>query len=138
MDSEMESREKILKGLGPVRWLRSAGLFALLFPVLLTLSFVIANKISPGSTAFLVSGASWTHRFWSLLFYTFAAGAFLLFVNLARVCPRCGEGFFKRQGWQPKKSRSIGKGSGFGFNVNTFSRKCLNCGLKIDGSNIDD
>lgn len=140
MESQFETREKILQGLRPMRWHRGLALFAVLFPALFTFAAGIVNKVSPGSTSFLVSGAPWTHRFWSVMFYTFVAGWILFFLNLARVCPRCGMGFCKRQGWDPRRPRSATGPSGFRaiFNVNAFTATCLNCGLKLDGSNVDE
>jgi hypothetical protein len=132
-----ERREKIRKGLGPVLWLRGMAMFGLLFPIGLTLLIVVAHKISGGGMSFLVSGAPWTHWFWDTVYYTFVAGAFLSLLNLARKCPCCGNGFFQRRGWRPKKSRRSTQ-PGFRFNVNGFARQCLNCGLRLDGSNIDE
>lgn len=135
MPSQFETQEKIRRGLGPVRWLRWAAMFGLFFPVGLTAVIVLAHKISGGGMSFMVSGAPWTHRFWSALFYLLVAGAFLSFLNLARMCPRCGNGFFQRRGWRPRGPQSQMRRSGMRFNVNVFGRRCLNCGLRLDGSN---
>ncbi|MCE9625317.1 MAG: hypothetical protein K8R69_07705 [Deltaproteobacteria bacterium] len=132
-----DNREKILRELGPLRWLRAAAMFALLFPILLTALLVLAHKLTRNGMSFLVSGAPWTHWFWSGLFYLMVAGVFLSLLNLARQCPRCGNGFFKRQRLKPEDGLSQMERPGIGFNINGFSRKCLSCGLRIDGSNLD-
>jgi hypothetical protein len=134
--SQFEITEKIRKGLGPVRVLRSMAIYGLLVPIVLTAVIVLAHKVSGGGMSFMVSGASWTHWFWDAVFYTFAAGAFFSLLNLARVCPRCGKGFFKREGYHPKKSRRSTEPR-IGFGINTFARSCLNCGLRLDGTNIE-
>jgi hypothetical protein len=133
--SQFETEEKIRKGLGPVRWLRWMAMFGLLFPVGLTVLIVIAHKLSGGGMSFMVSEAPWTHRFWDTLYYMFVAGVFFSLLNLARVCPRCRNGFFQRRGFRKTGSGSKLNRTGWRFNVNTFSRSCLNCGLRLDGSN---
>jgi hypothetical protein len=140
MNSSFETRENILQGLRPMRWHRGLAFFGVLLPTLFTIAAVIINKVSPGSTSFLVSGAPWTHRFWSVMFYTFVAGWFLFLMNLARVCPRCGMAFYKRHGWKPRRSYSTKPPPSLQakVNVNVFGASCLNCGLKLDGSNVDE
>jgi hypothetical protein len=82
----------VLHGLRAVRWLRRATWFCLAFPVVLTGLIVLGNWLTSGGLRFFVSGAPWTHRFWSGLFYTLALalGVFLVMLTLARRCPRCG------------------------------------------------
>ena len=109
-------------------WL-SAGL-----PVVLTAIKVLVNKVFPGSTRFLVSGAPWTHRFWNWMFNVFALGCALCLLTLARRCPRCRRPFHHR-GLTRVQARSE---PGVRFNVNIFSRRCLNCGLRVDGSTIEE
>ena len=131
----VKSPEKIQRELRPVRWLRSATMFCLFSPMLLTAVIVLVHKVSGGRMSFLVSGAPWTHRFWSALFYLMVAGVLLAFLNRARACPRCGQGFFIRSDWRPRGPEPRMRRSGMGFNVNVFGRRCLNCGLRLDGSN---
>jgi len=133
--SPVKTPEDIQRGLRPVRWLRSAAIFCLFGPVVLTAAIVLVHKTGLYTMSFLVSGAAWTHRFWNWLFYLFAIGAFLALLNRARVCPRCGKGFFIRSGWNPRQRVKREKGSFARFNVNVFGRRCLNCGLRLDGSN---
>jgi transcription elongation factor Elf1 len=52
-------------------------------------------------------------------------------VSKAFQCPRCGHGFHVRAGYDETAPGFDGSGSGFGVNV--FSRRCLNCGLDISG-----
>ncbi len=136
--SPFKTQEEIRKGLGPVRWLRWMAMFGLFLPVGLTALIVLAHKLSGGGMSFMVSGAPWTHRFWDALYYTFTAGAFFSLLNLARKCPRCGNGFYQRRGFRQSGPKSKLNHPGWRFNVNTFSRRCLNCGLRLDGSNADE
>jgi hypothetical protein len=133
-----KTSEEIRKGLRPVRWLRNAAFLCFFGPIIFTATAVLINKSGLFSTHFLVSGAPWTHRFWNWTFNIFALGCALLLLNRARACPRCQKGFFVRHGWNPrKKTRDQGR-TGAWFNVNVFGRVCLNCGLKLDGSNADE
>jgi len=63
-DSASQAAE-VRRGLRAVRWLRRATWFCLGFPVLLTGLIVLANRLTSGGLSFFVSGAPWTHRFWS-------------------------------------------------------------------------
>jgi hypothetical protein len=129
--------DEIRRGLRPVRWLRSAAMLCLFTPFGLTAAIVVIHKLGGERMSFLVSGAPWTHRFWNGLFYLMIAGVLLTLLNRARRCPRCGQGFFVRAGWRPKGPQPHPRRKGWtaGFNVNVFGRQCLNCGLRLDGSN---
>jgi hypothetical protein len=45
-----------------------------------------------------VSGAPWTHVFWSTFFYLMMAGLLLAMLTVTRCCPRCQNGFFASKG----------------------------------------
>ena len=125
--------DDIRRGLRPVRWLRSAAMLCLFTPFGLTAAIVLIHKLGGQRMGFMVSGAPWTHRFWNGLFYLMVAGVLLTFLNRARQCPRCGQGFFVRTGWRPTGPQP--RQPGVRFNVNVFGRQCVNCGLRLDGSN---
>jgi len=55
--------------------------------MLLTAVIVLVHKVSGGRMSFLVSGAPWTHRFWSALFYLMVAGVLLAFGGAWAVRP---------------------------------------------------
>ena len=122
----------MLRGLRALRWLRRATWFCLAFPVVLTGLIVLANWLTGGGLRFFVSGAPWTHRFWSGLFYTLALGVFLVMLILARRCPRC-RGAFHHRG--PRRGAARLE-PGLHFQTSIFTRRCLNCGLRIDGGNL--
>jgi hypothetical protein len=86
----------VRRELRALRWLRRATWFCLAFPVGLTGLIVLANRLSHGGLHFLVSGAPWTHRFWSGLLYTLALGVLLTILTLARRCPGCHGPFHHR------------------------------------------
>lgn len=125
---------EIRRGLRTLRWFRRTAWLCAGVPVVLTTILVVVNKVFPGSTHFLVSGASWTHRFWSWMFNIFALGCALCLLTLARRCPRC-RGPFHHRGLTRLQARNQ---PGIGFNTNIFSRRCLSCGLRVDGSNIEE
>ena len=64
---------------------------------------------------------------YQLFFFWAFVGFFLSFFVRPFPCPRCGEKFhFKRY--------STGLFSRWAYN--DFARKCMHCGLKLDGSNL--
>jgi hypothetical protein len=121
----------VLRGLRALRWLRRATWFCLAFPVVLTGLIVLANWLTGGVLRFFVSGAPWTHRFWSGLLYTLVLGVFLVMLTLARRCPR-SRGPFHHRG---ERRRAAQQTSGAYFQTNVFTPRCLSCGLRIDGAN---
>ena len=116
--------------------MRRAAFCCLAFPPLTTAAIVLGNRLTDGGLHFFVGGAPWTFRFWSGLFYMLVAGVFLSLLTLARVCPRCGNGFHSLKGYNPRHARrSLGR-TGHRFNVTVFTSRCLNCALRLDGSDL--
>jgi hypothetical protein len=124
------------RNLRNIRWVRRLAGIGLGFPIVVTATIVLLGKVTNGGMAFFVSGDPWTHRFWSGLFYLFAAGAFLSLMTMAGQCPRCGQGFFKVAGYNPRHRLGSHGHTAARFYMNIFARKCLNCGLRIDGSDL--
>jgi len=116
------------------RRLRWIGLVGTAFPVALVALLVLLNRLTSGGMRFLVNGDPWTHTFWSGLFYIWAGGLAFLLLTVARRCPRCGEGFFARAGYSPRRL-GTDHTPGARFNINVFSSHCVNCGLGSDGRN---
>ena len=63
--------------------------------------------------------------FVKLIFVWLFAGFFVGILIRRQKCPRCGDYFHSRK-------------NGSYFFYNDLARKCLNCGLKLDGSNVDE
>ncbi|MFO1462653.1 MAG: hypothetical protein U1F66_02680 [bacterium] len=127
----------VLRRLRRLRGARAALVFSLSVPTVGTGLLVLVNKLTHGGLHFLVSGAPWTHWFWSALFFLLLVGAILSVVVLAWPCPRCGNNFFRRRDYDPHHPPvSLGQ-TGTRWNINCFSSRCLNCGLSIDGANLD-
>lgn len=79
----------------------------------------------------IVSGiwhSSWFNTVWVLLWAGAIVGFLLSFLMEWRIgaakCPKCRRAF--HSGPSPR----------WGFVRNTYARKCLHCGLRLDGSNI--
>jgi len=62
---------------------------------------------------------------WKLIFIWAFAGFFVGILIRRQKCPKCGDYFHNRR-------------NGSYFFYNDLARKCLNCGLKLDGSNVDE
>lgn len=120
-----------------LRWLRRAALYGLTFPVLLTLAIVLLGKLTGGGMKFMVSGAPWTHYFWSGLFYLLVAGGAAAILAMVWPCPRCGNNFFRRMDYNPNYPPSQLGYTGTRMNMNVFGRRCLNCGLCLDGTGLE-
>lgn len=117
------------------RRLRRVTLFCFGAPVVVTATLVLLNKLTNGGMHFFVNGDPWTHWFWSGLFYMLMAGAVCALLTLARICPRCRNGFHHRRGYDPKHPPAM-DAAGARFNVNILSRRCVNCGLRDDGADL--
>jgi hypothetical protein len=113
------------------RRLRTMAYACVALPVVVTVGIVALNRLTSGGLRFFVNGEPWTHTFWNGLFYSLLAGVVLLLATVSRVCPRCGNGFFSRTGYNPRvHSGSLGE-TGARFNVNVFASRCINCGLGL-------
>ena len=113
--------------LAVTRNLRRAAFASLLaFPLVVAVLAAI-NRVARGSTAVFVSGAAWTHVFWSGLFALMPLGVLLAMATLSRTCPRCRNGFFATKGY---RRATIGRSSG---SVNIFASRCANCDLPLAG-----
>lgn len=132
-----EEPARVKRRLRHLRWLRRMALFGLTFPPLLTLVIVLIGKLSGGGMRFMVSGTPWTHYFWSGLFYLFAAGGAAAILGMVWPCPSCGNNFFRRMDYNPRYPPSQLGYTGTQTNINFFGSSCLNCGLRMDGSNLE-
>lgn len=94
-----------------LRWVAYGGFFSIF--VVVPLRLLVSDRVN-GSLEIL-SQISWVIAF---------VGFFLQFVVDARRCPLCGKRLF------------IWRGGAKWFK-NPFSSKCLNCGLRLDGSNLE-
>jgi len=121
-----EDAERVLAVTRTLRRAAFAGLLAL--PVVFVLLAVL-NKLTSGGMAFFVSGAPWTHVFWSALFFLMVAGVVLTMATLARPCPRCGNAFFASKNYARSGRSSQSRGT-----VNVFARRCINCKLPLKGA----
>ena len=125
MPESAASTEEFRKQLAVTRWLRRVACLLALAPVVLTIGLVALNRLTNGGMHFLVSGAPWTHTFWTALLCAFAAGGFLLLLTVGRRCPRCGNGFFVNKTFRASTTRNT-RGS-----VNVFAQRCINCRLPL-------
>lgn len=130
--------ERLRRRLRFLRGLRRVAIFGLSFPVLLTLAIVLAGKLTGGGMRFMVSGAPWTHYFWSGLFYLLMAGGAAAILLVIWPCPRCGNNFSRRMDYNPHYPPSQLGHTGTRTNINAFGRSCLNCGLRLDASNLEE
>lgn len=130
-----EDPARLRRRLRYLRWLRRTALFGLFFPVLLTLAIVLIGKLTGGGMRFLVSGAPWTHYFWSGLFYVLVAGGAAAILAMVWPCPGCGNNFFRRMDYNPRYPPAQLGYTGTRTNINFFGGSCLNCGLRMDGAN---
>lgn len=126
MPESPASTEEIQKQLASIRWLRRVALVCLLAPVVFTLVLIALNRLTNGGMHFFVSGAPWTHTFWSAVFGAFVTGVFLLLLTVGRRCPGCGNGFFVSKFYRHGKRNTTRQGR-----VNVFARQCINCKLPL-------
>lgn len=136
--TSFENSVKLRTRLRRLRCLRNLAIFGLSFPVLLTLAIVLVGKLTGGGMKFMVSGAPWTHYFWSGLFYLLVAGGAAAILAMVWPCPRCGNNFFRRMDYNPRYPPSQLGYTGTRMNMNVFGRTCLNCGLRLDGAGLED
>jgi hypothetical protein len=122
------SPELVEKQLGVTRAFRRAALFCLLAPIVFTVNIVVLNKLTSGGLAFFVSGAPWTHRFWSSLFGLMVLGVLLSFLTVGRRCPRCGNPLFMTRTYST--TTTVGRPS----RVNVFAQRCVNCHAPLKGT----
>ncbi len=124
--------DEIRKKLRFVRRMRLLGIWGLIGPPLVVALIVLAHRLSGGAVGrYLLSHDPWTFRLFTTLFCIWLVGLILLFLNRAVKCPRCGLGFRTRMDHERNWGEFEGQ-SGFGANV--FARRCLNCGVREDGS----
>jgi hypothetical protein len=111
-----KSGEQIRTKLKSLRMLRVASHFPWLMVILLGLVYVI---LPAGGRQFILP-------IYQLFFFWAAAGFFLSYLIRRYPCPRCGERFhYRRRG---ERFLSL-------YPYNDFATKCMDCGLKLDGSN---
>ena len=67
----------------------------------------------------------WFKSFYQMSFFLFFLGFAMLFVQENIKCPNCGKKFNV-------------KINGSSYFRNLFSRKCMNCGLRLNGKNVDE
>jgi hypothetical protein len=94
---------------------------------LVGIPLALANNFSLGIVSAIWHG-SWFNTIWRLLWAGTILGFLLSFplewrISAAR-CPKC------------QKSFHSGPSSRWGFVRNSYTRKCLHCGLRLDGSNV--
>lgn len=124
--------DTIRKKLRFVRRMRLIGIYGLVGPPLVVALVVLAHRLSGGSVGrYLLAHDPWTFRMFTTIFCVWIAGLVALFLNRAVKCPRCGLGFRTRMDYARDWATTTGE-SGFGANV--FARRCLNCGVREDGS----
>src|SRR5262245_8769000 len=126
-----EITEEARRVLRNTRRLRMTAYACVATPIVITAAIVAINRLTSGGLRFFVNGEPWTRMFWNTLFYLLMAGVVLLLATVTRVCPRCGNGFFSRKGYNPRAvGASLGH-TGARMNVNVFASRCINCGLEL-------
>ena len=111
------STEKIKMELGKLRLIR----FVCHFPWLMLIILSISILILPAEWKNNIVAVNQIFMAWS--FFGFILSFFLHYFE----CPKCGAKFHFRQ---------YGKGLLSGYMYNDFTRKCMHCGLRLNGSNI--
>jgi hypothetical protein len=131
---EIPGEPEIRQSIEYLRWSHSIGRkFALLFGIVFVSMCFLGAYMD--NTTFRNPEAA--DKVWRLLFNWFAFPVCVISViaivwsslrNAGLACPCCGK---------PFHSRVLAKWGRFPFTYhNALSRKCLNCGLKLNGSNI--
>jgi hypothetical protein len=115
--------------LAGTRNLRRAAFASLLALPVTMIVLRALNKLTGAAFAFFVSGAPWTHVFWSALFCLMLVGVLLALLTVARQCPRCQNGFFVSKGYVRHGSSTQSRGT-----VNVLARRCQNCELPLKGA----
>ncbi|MDH3320978.1 MAG: hypothetical protein OEO84_14995 [Betaproteobacteria bacterium] len=110
------SAEDIRSRLRSLRMLRAACHFPWLAVIIVGLIYAVL----PSGRKALVLPA------YQFLFFWAAAGFFLSYLIRRFPCPRCGERFHYRRPGQRFLSL---------YPYNDFASKCMDCGLKLNGSN---
>ena len=119
LDSNLE-QEEALRKLRVLRFMRFVGHVPLLSVFVVGGLLALARWASPQ-----LGAAIWSHALfqaaWALLWLFAIFGFFLSFLLPGAKCPRCGKEFhFRRRG--------------LFYLANEFSRACMNCGLRLDGT----
>jgi hypothetical protein len=117
MNVEVQVRTDEIKArLRSLRMLR----FAIHFPWLAVILVGIIYAVLPSSAKAVVL------PFYQFFFFWAAAGFFVSYLIRRFPCPRCGERFHYRRPGQRFLSL---------YPYNDFATKCMDCGLRLDGSN---
>ena len=116
--NEPHPDEMIRKNLSALRQLR----FFCHFPFLTMFLLVPGSQLLSPVTREYLSGV------YALVFLWAVFGFFLSFRIRFYPCPRCGKKFHARED-------SEGKFSWLAYN--DFARQCMNCGLQLNGRNVD-
>jgi hypothetical protein len=94
---------------------------------LVGIPLALANNFAPGVVS-AIWHSSWFSVVWGLLWVGAIVGFLLSFPMEWRLgsvaCPKC------------QKSFHAGPSPRWGVLRNSYTRKCLNCGLRLDGGNI--
>ncbi|OOZ38857.1 hypothetical protein BOW53_13960 [Solemya pervernicosa gill symbiont] len=108
--------KELAEGLGRIRQTKSLTDYPLLIFTVCVVVFFVLKKLNL---------EAWFKPIYQLSFVLAILGFIMLFVQESIKCPNCGKKFNV-------------KINGYSFVRNLFSRKCMNCGLKLDGSNIEE
>ncbi len=115
-----------------VRLFRQWAIWGSTVPWLIVGLLVLVHRLSGRVFGpWLLAQEPWTFRFFTTLFSLWFLALIVLFLNRGIRCPRCGLGFRTRMDHEANWGR-MNDAPGFGANV--FSRRCLNCGLREDGT----
>lgn len=119
----------VLKSIRALRHQRNICMAPFFTVFLVGIPLALADKFLPG----IVGGiwhSSWFNTIWALLWVGAIVGFLLSFPLEWRIsavrCPKCHSSFHS------------GPSPHWGFVRNSYTRKCLHCGLRLDGSNVDE
>jgi hypothetical protein len=118
---------ELIDGLARIRRMRWLSHFPLFFLLVVAVLETILRSFLPTVGEPIWQSAIFQTA-WKLLWIAAVMAFFLGFVVRAMKCPRCKLPYhYNYDAYRAKK---------LSWRVNEFSRECLHCGLRLDGSNV--